>query len=187
MNPIKKVYYRTFQAVLKVSSAFMPWRSPKLITGEGSTAKLPAFIKEKGITSVLIVTDAQLMKLGLLDELIKGLQTESIGCIVYDKTVPNPTIENVEEGVALYKDNGCGAIIAFGGGSPMDCAKGIGARIARPKRSVEKMRGLFKILKRLPTLFAVPTTAGTGSETTVAAIITNSATHEKYVITDLSL
>ena len=78
-------------------------------------------------------------------------------------------------------------MIAFGGGSPMDCAKGIGARIARPRKSVKKLQGLFKILRPIPTIFAVPTTAGTGSETTVAAVITEAETHHKASMNDLCL
>ena len=92
----------------------------------------------------------------------------------------------------IYHANNCQAIIAFGGGSPMDCAKGVGARVARPTRSVNQMRGLFKVVLPAlkmgsllpPTIFAVPTTAGTGSETTIAAVVSNPQTHEKSPITD---
>ena len=106
---------------------------------------------------------------------------------MFDGVDPNPTDLNVEEGVRLYKDNGCEAMVAFGGGSPMDCAKGIGARIARPKKSIAKLQGLFKVLKRIPLIYTVPTTAGTGSETTIAAVITEAKTHHKASINDLSL
>ncbi|MDE6656064.1 MAG: iron-containing alcohol dehydrogenase, partial [Anaeroplasmataceae bacterium] len=110
-----------------------------------------------------------------------------IAYIVYDKTIPNPTIDQVEEARVLYLDNHCQGIIAVGGGSPMDLAKAMGARIVRPKKSVKKMKGLLHIRKKLPLLFAVPTTAGTGSETTLAAVIVDSNTHHKYPINDFSL
>ena len=106
---------------------------------------------------------------------------------IYDGVAPNPTDINVEEGVKLYKEEKCDCMIAFGGGSPMDCAKGIGARITRPHKSVKRLQGLFKILLPIPTIFAVPTTAGTGSETTVAAVITEAATHHKASMNDLCL
>lgn len=87
----------------------------------------------------------------------------------------------------MYLDEGCKALIAFGGGSSMDCAKACGARIVRPKKPVQKMRGLLQVMHRLPALIAVPTTAGTGSKTTLAAVITDSETKHKYPINDFSL
>ena len=87
----------------------------------------------------------------------------------------------------MYLDNGCEAVIAFGGGSPMDCAKALCARIARPKRSLLQMKGLLKVGRATPLLIAVPTTAGSGSETTLAAVITDEKSHHKYVINDFAL
>jgi alcohol dehydrogenase class IV len=83
-------------------------------------------------------------------------------------TVPNPTSQNVEDALKIYNANSCQALIAFGGGSSMDCAKALGARVVCPNKSLDKMAGLIKICKRLPMLIAIPTTAGTGSEATVA-------------------
>jgi len=148
---------------------------------------LPKLIKSKGLASVLIVTDRGIASLGLIDGLLKGLRDEGVNFLVYDKTVPNPTIDNIEEALQMYKANKCQGIVAFGGGSPMDCAKGVGARVARPKKSISQMKGVFKVLKKIPPLFAIPTTSGTGSETTIAAVITDSNTHEKYAINDTSL
>ncbi len=187
MNIFYKAFCRIYQFAFRIASLILPWRVPELLEGEGSIEKLPVFVKNKGIDSVLIVTDKVIMELGLVDSLLKGLEKEEIAYAIYDKTVPNPTIDNIEEGLELYKQQGCTAIIAFGGGSPMDCAKGIGARVARPNKPVAKMKGLFKILKATPPLFAIPTTAGTGSEGTLAAVISDSKTHEKYPINDFSL
>ena len=187
MNIFYKAFCRVFQIIFRIASTILPWRVPELLEGEGSIEKLPVFIKNKGIDSVLLVTDEVIIKLGLATSLLKGLEKEGIAYSIYDKTVPNPTIDNIEEGLELYKQNSCSAIIALGGGSPMDCAKGIGARVARPNKPVSKMKGLFKILKATPPLFAVPTTAGTGSECTLAAVISDSKTHEKYPINDFSL
>ena len=165
----------------------LPYRKPELIEGVDSVKKLPAKIKELGYDSVLIVTDSVLMSLGLVDGLIDGLKAENVKVSLFDKTVPNPTIDNIEEALGMYNENGCQAIIAFGGGSPMDCAKGVGARVARPNKQIPQMKGLLKVLKKTPTLFAIPTTSGTGSETTLAAVVTNSETHEKYPINDFVL
>ena len=182
-----KIYSRVYQGVMKIGNYMLPWSMPEVIEGEGSVNRLPKFIKDKGFHKVLIVTDGVLMSLHLLDSLFENLQKEGIEYVLYDGVKPNPTDVNVEEGVKLYKENNCDAMIAFGGGSPMDCAKGIGARIAKPKKSIEQLQGLLKVLKKIPTIFTVPTTAGTGSETTIAAVITIEKTHHKASINDISL
>lgn len=195
MWALKKMYYRTYQFVLGFGMNFLPWIEPEIIEGSDSIRKLPAVIKQKGITSVLVVTDPGLMGLHLLDSLFEALDSAGIKHALYDQVQPNPTIENIEASLKIYHANQCQAIIAFGGGSPMDCAKVTGARVARPKRSTTQMRGLFRvILPSLhmgsllpPPLFAVPTTAGTGSETTVAAVVSNTQTHEKFPINDPSI
>lgn len=184
---VKNLAYRGFQKVLKAAAYALDWTPPKIIQGAGSVKKLPELVRRVGFDNVLVVTDEGLMKTGLLDGFFDGLRHEGIQYTVYDQTQTNPTIDNIEEGRKLYVANKCQAIIAIGGGSPMDCAKGIGARIARPNLPVEKMEGLLKINKTLPVLFAVPTTAGTGSETTIVAVITNSKTNEKYPIDDNKL
>ena len=136
---------------------------------------------------VLLVTDKSIRSLGLTEKLEKNLAESGIDCHVFDGTVPNPTSDNVEEALAIYNNNGCQAIIAFGGGSSMDCAKVVGARAVCPNKPLNKMAGLIKICRRIPLLIAVPTTAGTGSETTVASVIVDSKTHHKYVINDFCL
>lgn len=184
---MKKLYCRGYQMVMKVGMYFLPWKMPETLEGENSVAKLGSWIQEKGFKKLLIVTDQTLMKLHLLDKMIASLEEVGISYVLFDEVEQNPTDLNVEKGVTLYLENHCDAMIAFGGGSPMDCAKGIGARIARPHKSIEQLQGLFKVLRRIPVIFAVPTTSGTGSETTIAAVITDSKTHHKASINDLSL
>ena len=179
-----KTYCRTYQTGFRLASYILPFRKPKLLEGPNSILKLPAWIRKNHLETVLIVTDSGLSKLGLLDGLMDSLKKQSIDFILYDKTVPNPTVENVEEAYKLYVSNRCEAIVAFGGGSPMDCAKGVAIRSVWPKRPISDFRGTLKVLKKIPPIFAVPTTAGTGSETTVAAIISDGVTHEKYSIMD---
>ncbi|MEH7438961.1 iron-containing alcohol dehydrogenase [Neobacillus drentensis] len=182
-----KVYCRTFQGVMKTTSYFLSWREPELLEGENSLYELPLRIKSQNIESVLIVTDQGIVSVGLIDAFLEALRKEKIKFIVYDRTVPNPTIDNIEEALKLYHSNNCSGIVAFGGGSPLDCAKGVGARVARPNKSIPQMKGILKILKKMPPLFAIPTTAGTGSEATIAAVVSNSDTHEKYALMDPSL
>lgn len=184
MWQIKKAYYRTFQTVFKYAMFVFDWSEPETLEGPGAIRKLPAFIKTKGVKKVLVVTDKGLMGLGLLSSLFEELEKEGVEYVVYDGTQPNPSIENIEDARKLYLDNGCEGVIAFGGGSPMDCAKAAAARVTNPKIPVRKMRGVLKLHHKLPPLFAVPTTAGTGSETTLAAVVTDTATHEKNAIND---
>ena len=181
---LKKCGYRIAQKVLKLAMCFMDWSEPELLEGEGAILKLPVFIKNKNINKVLIVTDKGLMSIHLLDSLFEELKKENIEYVVYDGVQPNPTIPSIEECKQIYLDNDCQGIIAFGGGSPMDCAKAAAARVVKPKKSVRKMRGYLKVNKKLPPFFAVPTTAGTGSETTLAAVVTDPTTHEKNAICD---
>ena len=182
-----KIFCRIYQGIMKIGMYFLPRKMPEVLEGAGCIRRLPAVIRQKGYKNVLIVTDAMLVKLHLLDALIEALDKEQVHYTLFDGVEPNPSDINIEAGVSLYKDNACDAMIAFGGGSPMDCAKAIGARIARPKKSVRQLQGLFRVLKRIPMIFTVPTTAGTGSETTIAAVVTDSKTHHKASINDISL
>lgn len=179
-----KVYSRTYQRTLKVAAKYYPFREPDLLEGENSLMKLPVLVASKGVKKLLIVTDQGICKLGLIQPLMEKLTEEGIRYIVYDETVPNPTIANIEEARALYVMHECDGILAFGGGSPMDCAKGVAARIVRPDKTIPQLRGAFKVRKQMPPFFAVPTTAGTGSEATVAAVVSNSETNEKYAVND---
>ncbi len=184
MNPIKKLYCRTFQSVFKIAIPLLPYRSPELLHG---MEELVGKLNELQLASVLLVTDAGIRGLGLTKHLEELLSENNISCAVYDGTVANPTTDNVNEALNLYKKNNCQALIGFGGGSSMDCAKAVGACIARPRTPLMKMKGILKVIRPLPPLFAVPTTAGTGSETTLAAVITDAKTRVKYPVNDFPL
>lgn len=184
MNKAYAFFCRAFQGVFRAALPILPYREPVQLDGLASIVPL---LRKKAVSSVLLVTDAPVRSLGLTKPLEDALKEASIACAVYDKTVPNPTIQNIEEGRALYLSSRAQAIIAVGGGSVMDCAKVIGARIAKPHQSVQHMGGLLRILRKTPMLIAVPTTAGTGSETTLAAVITDPAARHKYPINDFVL
>ena len=184
---LKKASFRAFHFSMKLGAMVMPFPVPKLITGAGSVKKLAEQVKTDGLKKVLVVTDSVLTSLKIPENLLKSLEEKGIQYKVFDDVQPNPTIHNIENGLQHYKLHKCDGIIAIGGGSPIDCAKVIGARVVNPKKSVQKMRGTFKLWKSLPPFYAVPTTAGTGSETTIAAVVTDSETHEKYAISSLPL
>ncbi len=184
MNFFKKIYCRTFQLGLRAMLPILPYKEPTLLSDNN---QLVETLKTAGKTSVLLVTDKGIRGLGLTKDLEEKIVQNDLKLAVFDNTVANPTTQNVEDAVALYKENECDCIIAFGGGSAMDCAKATGARIAKPKKSLAKMKGILKVRKAIPLLIAVPTTAGTGSETTLAAVITDSETRHKYAINDFPL
>ncbi|GMG86708.1 iron-containing alcohol dehydrogenase [Biformimicrobium ophioploci] len=184
---LQKTLYRTAHAVTKPLLNLVKVPVPELLSGPGSVAQLPELISNNGLQHVLLVTDAGITSLGLANGLLQALEKAGISCTVFDGVKPNPTIENIESGVQVYQSNRCDGIIAFGGGSPMDCAKMIGARVSNPGKSVMKMRGAFKISKSLPPLFAVPTTAGTGSECTIAAVVSDPQAQEKFAVTSLKI
>ena len=184
MNTLRKIYCRAFQKAFHIAIPFLPYRKPKIA---GSVKELPEIIMRHKCTHVLIITDGGIMKLGLTRRLEKALKEAGIPYTIYDKTVANPTTVNVCEALELYHKEGCDAIIGFGGGSSMDCAKAVGACAVKPNQSLAQMKGILKVHKKLPLLMAVPTTAGTGSETTLAAVITDADTRYKYAINDFPL
>lgn len=184
MNSFYKLYCRTFQGVFRVLLPVFPYRKQKVYD---SVTCIPEILLGKNKKSVLLVVDGAVHRLGLTKRL-EGLLTENgIRYAVYEQNTPNPTIDDIEAALQVYRNSGAQAILAVGGGSAMDCAKVTGARVVRPGLPVEKMEGILKILLPLPLFIAVPTTAGTGSETTIAAVITDSKTHHKYPICDFPL
>lgn len=184
MNIFKRIYCRIFQGIFKLALPLLPYRNPKI---ETSIDKIPSVLMENNKNRPLIVTDRQIEKLGLLKPLLDALDTENIKYSMFLDVVPNPTSDNVGEAISVFKKEECDSIIAFGGGSAMDCAKGVGALIARPNKTLKKLGGILKVRKKIPLLIAIPTTCGTGSETTLAAVITDSQTRHKYAINDFPL
>lgn len=181
---LKKLGCRAFQIAFRMALPILPYREPKVVSACSELSGV--FAKEK-TKSVLVVTDAGIVKNGLAASLEAVLKQNNVKFAVYDQTQPNPTVKNVEDALALYHQNSCDTLIAIGGGSAMDCAKAVGARVVYPKKPLNKMGGILRVLRKLPTLIAIPTTAGTGSETTLAAVITDSDTHHKYALMSFPL
>ena len=184
MNIFAKIYCRVFQTAFRMALPLLPYREPEIIQ---SCAEIGKVAKKEKISSVLIVTDKGIVNNGLVGPVEAALQASGISCYIYADTQPNPTVQNVEDALQVYHVNDCDALIAIGGGSSMDCAKAVGARVVYPKRTVNQLGGKLKVWRKLPTLIAIPTTAGTGSETTLAAMITDSKTHHKYAIMSFPL
>ena len=144
MNIAKKVYCRIFQGAFHFALPFMPYREPMCLD---SLEKIPDVMTEKKINSVLLVTDEFLSGTDGFKNLVEALEAKNIRCSVFNKTCPNPTVHNVEDARELYINGNCQAIIAFGGGSPMDCAKGVGARIAYPNKPMSKLMNAKELEK----------------------------------------
>ncbi len=184
MNIFKAAYCRVFQFVFKVALPLLPYRDPELIVKIDDVAGV---LKNNYKRKPLIVTDKTIAELRLTDGLTDSLTANGLDYSVYDRVVANPTTDNVAAALELYNSDGCDCLIAFGGGSPMDCAKGVGALVARPKKTLGKLKGILKVRKKIPLLTAIPTTAGTGSETTLACVVVDSKTRHKYAINDFPL
>ncbi len=184
VNALYWGYARTFQGAVKLGNCFLGYRTPELIQGPGCLGTLGAILKEKNINDILLVTGEGMLRRGTAQPLLDSMEAQGIRFAVAAYSKPDPTDADVEWGYELYRQKNCRAIVALGGGSRIDCAKAIAARVARPKKTVTQMQGLLRVKGKLPPFVAIPTTAGAGSESTIAAIITESATHRKAAVMD---
>ena len=186
MSGIQKAYYRSFQAVFNIGARALYWRRPIPVSGVGAIRKIPELLQKEKVRKVMVVTGPTVGK-KLAPKILTELDKAGIAYSHYDQVEANPSVNTVNKIQKLYLDSGCQGFIAIGGGSPMDAAKAAAARVVRPNTPVGKMAGLLKVGRKIPPYIAVPTTAGTGSETTIAAVITDSETHHKYALMDLHL
>ncbi|HTP24834.1 MAG TPA: iron-containing alcohol dehydrogenase [Anaeromyxobacteraceae bacterium] len=154
--------------------------------GVGSADEAGPQAKAIGATHLLIVTDKGLAKLGLADKIKSQLEAAGVKGTVFDGAEPNPTDKNVADGVKLYQQVKADGILSLGGGSSHDAAKGIGIVVSNGG-NIRDYEGLNKLTKPLPPFLAINTTAGTASEITRFAIITNTDTHVKLAIVDWRL
>lgn len=183
IEQLKFIGSRVLMKGLKLAAVVLPIRDPKLIVGADSAALLGDIIAEHSLKNVLIVTTAGIAKRGHINGLMSTLDKNGIAYVVYEDVLPDPTFSVVNRGLDLYRKEGCDGIVAFGGGSAMDTAKVI-AIAAANNCAPEKLPGFFKGWKKPVPFFAVPTTAGTGSESTVASVISDDKTHEKFFVVD---
>ncbi|MGZ5156562.1 MAG: iron-containing alcohol dehydrogenase [Caldimonas sp.] len=161
----------------------LPIRQPMLIVGAGASVRLAATLGTFGYRKLLVVTDAPIRRLGLLTPMTDALAAAGAAFVVFDEVTQDAPIPEIERGIALFRAEACDAIVAFGGGSVMDTAKTIGLAAANDKHPRE-LAGYFKGRHGPVPIYAVPTTAGTGSEVTVAAVVSDPADHAKLLIAD---
>lgn len=156
----------------------------EIITGENAVKRSMEYIQRMG-KKCIIVTDDFMVKLGNTTKLTEELEKIGINYVVYSKINSEPTHQMIDEGVDLYKKEGCDFLIALGGGSPLDSMKAIGAVVTNGGRITEYMGKALK--NETPPSVAIPTTAGTGSEATKVSIITNTETNVKMLLNDNKL
>jgi len=183
---LKVQYYKGLAKALKVAAAVIPMPKPTLFTGSGSSIELCQAIGQLGFKKILIVTDEILVDIGLLEKIEQSLQQQDISYVIYDGILPDPSYDQVEAGLQVLRNNHCEAILAVGGGSPIDASKAIAAKATNHK-DIKKMAGLFKLRSAPLPLFAIPTTAGTGSEVTIVSVVSDPVTHQKTPIIDPKL
>lgn len=160
--------------------------APEFVFGVDARKMAGKYAKNLGIKKVLIVTDPGVIRAGWVEDVTKALEAENIYSILFDDVVPNPRDTNVLAGVKLYREHKCDGIVTIGGGSPMDCAKGIGIVVAN-MGDVLAYEGVDKILYPLPPLICIPTTAGTAADVSQFAIINDIKRHVKIAIISKSI
>lgn len=186
---MNRLFCRIYQGAMKVGMYMLPWHTPEVIEDRADSDRLLEDIKRREVERLLVVMGPNMMKRGLPVPMLEKLRANGIECEVFDRLTLDPTDAQVEEGVRLYNEKNAQGIILFGGGSPMDCGKAIAARIARPDRTIAELQGVLKVRSRrkVPVMWAIPTTSGTGSEATMAAVITDHKTHRKKSINDMAI
>ena len=189
---MKKAGYRAVQVGLGLAMRVIPWQKPVLVEHPGAIGALPAALAEDGLHKVLVVTDRGVLRAGLVNRIYKELERAGVAVEVFSDVHANPTIPDILGGLRRYRAFDCEGVIALGGGSAMDASKMIAALVALPEGSERKLGGLFQVtlrkgLRKLPPLYAIPTTAGTGSETTIVAVVSDPKTHAKYTVMDFPL
>lgn len=183
---LKHLLYRGYTNGLKVAAYVLPLPKPTLFSGPGSIHELTEAIADLGFKKLLLVTDEGLVKIGMAEQVAESARTRGLDVALYAEVKPDPTYDQVEGGLNVYLESGCDAILALGGGSAMDCAKVIAARVTN-KKSIKRLAGLFRVWRTPAPLFVIPTTSGTGSEVTVAAVVSEPDTHHKTPLMDPKL
>ena len=183
---MNKLIIRTKQSLKKQTRKSSGYPEPSVVIKPGCSEQAAAFLKGKNKEKILVVTDKNIIKLGITDEFVACLRNEGLDYIVFNGIIDNPTVDNILDGAQVYINNHCDSIIGFGGRAAIDAAKLIGARTSN-KMDIYDMKGSNKLRRKLPTLVAVPTIAGTGSEADFKAVVTDTNRFEKITVIDKKL
>jgi alcohol dehydrogenase class IV len=183
---LRLLFYRFLKIFMKPVSRLVAVPRPVLFVGPDSARRLCQLIANSGCRRVLIATDSVLAQLGIVDPVRQSLAEQGVDVAVFDGIIPDPTDDVLYRGAAAVRAHGSDAILAIGGGSSIDGAKVIAA-MATTGKSPRKLVGMLKVSKAPLSLYVIPTTAGTGSEVTVAAVVTDPVKHEKAAVIDPKL
>ena len=175
---------RAFQCCFGAGARLLPWRTPEVYTGDGSLLRVADILRENGLRRPFVIASRRQCADEHFRRLQEVLDMQDILLSIFSAVEPNPSVETVEKIAEQYRIDRCDCFLVIGGGSPMDAAKAAAALLVRPNRSLSSLAGLLKVRRRIPPFIAGPTTAGTGSETTIAAVITG-RDHRKYAVSDL--
>ncbi|WP_298273412.1 alcohol dehydrogenase-like regulatory protein ErcA [Geobacter sp.] len=155
--------------------------APEFIFGTDARKLVARYAKNFGARKILLVTDPGVEAAGWVEDVLTTLREAGVEYAVHSSVTANPKVHEIEEGAEIYRREGCNAIVAVGGGSPMDCAKGIGI-VSANKRDIREFEGVDKVELSIPPLICVPTTAGSSADVSQFAIITDTARRVKYAI-----
>lgn len=175
-----KLFSRIYQKIMKVACYFIKWPKPFVIEGTNSSLEIVNVIKENKLQRPLIIVDPFIDQIGLMKHTLDSLDQNNIKYIKNIDVKSEPNVLMIEDIVSIYKESNCDSIIAVGGGSVIDTAKLVGARVTNPNKSISKMKGVLKVRKQIPFTITIPTTSGSGSECTVAAVVKDG--HSKYAV-----
>ena len=178
---------RVRQAIFNPIQKTQLYMQPRMIKGEHALLDLVDVLKEKHLTHYMIVTTPGFIKRGTLQSFFEALTQNDIQYSIFHDVKPDPEISDVEKLKEMFIKDGCQALIAIGGGSVIDCSKAALACVPMKNLDVKTVLHTGRVSKQLPLLIAVPTTAGTGSEVTAGAVITDPIKKRKYALSHLFL
>ena len=181
MNGIKIAYARTFQFFLRIASKIVRFPIP---TTKERLEDIPTLLNSNGLKCPILIVSNTVSKGKRYESVIKMLEANQIKYFPYIGIASDPTFKTIEVLAGFYKAHECDSIIAIGGGSVIDAAKAMGVLVSNKYKNLSRFKGVLKVKKKLPYFIAVPTTAGTGSEASIASVVTNEETKDKFAISD---
>ena len=184
MNAMKTLFCRIYQKCLFLAQSLLRFRVPETLEGSGALSSIPGKLKEEGKKHPLIVATPSMIRTGSISLLTSPLEEEGIPYELFSDVKPDSPFPVIEEAYELFRASSCDCLIAIGGGSAMDTAKAVGAKAANPKRPLSSFKGVLKVRRKIPFLIAIPTTAGSGSEATLASVVYDPENRDKFAIND---